>query len=952
MIDEEAREFILNNLEDNIVINAGAGTGKTTSLVGRIVNLIIKKGVDPQKICAISFTENSAAELKERLFKKLLSNNLKNSHEVIDKINVSTIHSFALDIIENKAFEIGLPAKFKVQTVETSDLFENWWDGLAQNPLHADNINLLASFKISSKEIMGFIKHLNSSKWDIYFDQEEYLEADINLRNELVISDDAILELTNILRGQKIIAESIHDPEKQYIILENIEQLLDTLASTAPLDIFSLSQINTPQKIFTNGDKHLSGEYKEANKEYITLLNKEHEAINKKIGDYLNKLSYEYLIKLCDNSIKTGEIEFDDFLPLALHILKKSKNYFDFIPEYLFVDEFQDTNISQVELIKILEEKCKTGIVGDPKQSIYAFRDANVELFIDQLKDTTKTQKILSTNFRSSKQIIDFINNSFSKILSNQGYDPLDVSGEVVTDKEVQYFLHDEEFKNVEALRVTETKQTVNIVTRLLNEGYEPKDIAILSGKNVALEHLAKALFKKGIPNFVNSKESITSDSYFIKLNSIVIALSDYHEEKFQMISGLLNSSFDEKDFWELLKVYSIESIYKIFIICGNKDPTVNEIKINQVFLDLFHNSDSYSDLKANINDFVKVNQVKSVAKITNPAGVTLTTIHAAKGLQYKVVIVNETSSIFKEKSKQYIFKENNKAYRNFYIQISNNVTGAKDKYAVEKITELKKAYDQSLIEESYRLVYVACSRAEELLIFSANTKKENSLLEVLKSNASEIKVEESELEGQYDLDTKEVFKRRIFNIDFSKNEILSPSKLHKEQTPTRTLSSSKKFGANIGTAIHSVLEKINESVFFDGNIRHDKLNLLCKNHALAQKVPDQVDLIQKNVENAIESVKRLISSKNVELLREANVLGPSGAYNKEGIVDLLIVDKEGNFSVVDYKSDENTSENASKKHFQQLGIYSDLIEDLTNKKVKEKIVLFTNGESKYYFAS
>jgi len=456
----QRQEKAITESGKSLLISAAAGSGKTSVLVERVTQLL-RNGSDLSRMLIVTFTNAAAAEMKERIAKSLGSNAVRHSH-------ISTFHSFALDVIRKYYYVIGINPGLSVcdeyrQTIMKNKamdkMFEEYFE--ADDPDFIDFLNCYASAKSnytaqqmifqthrfleSLPDPEGFLKATDDMS---FFDIEAYLafaakEGEASLRRSIgyisAARDLAINPNRDGAGSMPKLAEKLGtDIESLKAILSKFENNKSDEAYKM-LDVFSFTRLNRSNDekasfIFIEDEfsilqdawkKEISG----IRKSFAGLSKESFEAEKKAIAKPLRELvkltrRFDELYRI--NKLKDSLMDFSDIEHFALAILK-NKDVADELKEsfdYIFVDEYQDSNSVQDELISKIAKENNLFFVGDVKQSIYKFRHAEPELFIkkyDAFKSgCNELAKVidLNANFRSKSSVIDFVNKVFSVLMT------------------------------------------------------------------------------------------------------------------------------------------------------------------------------------------------------------------------------------------------------------------------------------------------------------------------------------------------------------------------------------------------------------------------------------------------------------------------------------------------------------------------------------------------------
>ena len=468
---------------NNILVAAAAGSGKTAVLVERIIQKILKDGIDIDKLLVVTFTNAAASEMRERVleavYKKLdeepENENLQKQIVLLGKSNICTIHSFCLDVIKNNFFEINLSANFRIATEEEIELLkqevlEEVFEDLYENEdeKFAKLVNTYTGYRGDEplKEIiLKIYKFMQSApfpeEWLIekvgMFEKKEsnkdFAESDwgkILLKN----LQEEIIDGINSLKIVRNKLESFFELEKYKITIESDIELLKELYDATNQSWDSAYEIAEKMKFKSWPiDKKIVIEAKEEAKISRDIVKNKLMKIIKEILIYDSACAYKDIYDMheildilkrvildFDKSFKAKKIErniidFNDIEHYALKILVKKDEQGKYVPtdvakKYqekfveIAIDEYQDSNQVQEYILKAVSRGNNLFMVGDVKQSIYKFRQACPELFLDKydkysLQGNENGLKIqLFKNFRSKENVLDVTNIVFQNIMS------------------------------------------------------------------------------------------------------------------------------------------------------------------------------------------------------------------------------------------------------------------------------------------------------------------------------------------------------------------------------------------------------------------------------------------------------------------------------------------------------------------------------------------------------
>ena len=482
---EEQKDAIYKK-GSNILVAAAAGSGKTAVLVERIIQKILKDGVDIDKLLVVTFTNAAASEMRERvleaIYKKLDEEpnnlNLQRQINLINRANISTIHSFCLDVIKNHFFEIDISPNFRIGAEEEitlmkqevlEELFEQKYEAEEEDFLKL--VDCYAEYR-GDEKLQDLVLKIFSFASSAVFPEEwikqkvemfcpKEIEKDFSQTDWGKILVDELKEITteakDNVKSALEITKKYDELEKYTAVLEeticNLKNFYEKLDKSWD-EAFDYYR-NT--KIFVDwpSSKKIALEAKNEAKD---LRDKGKDKFTDKIGKYLTYDSksafqdidsmYE-IIKALGNLVidfknafeqekkEKNVIDFDDIEHYALNILVKKEESGEYVPtevakayskkfEEIAIDEYQDSNHVQEQILKSVSRGNNIFTVGDVKQSIYRFRKACPELFLDKYHRYSLTGNedglkiLLFKNFRSRENIIDITNHIFESIMTEK----------------------------------------------------------------------------------------------------------------------------------------------------------------------------------------------------------------------------------------------------------------------------------------------------------------------------------------------------------------------------------------------------------------------------------------------------------------------------------------------------------------------------------------------------
>lgn len=580
----------------NILVSAAAGSGKTAVLVERIKQLILRDHVSLDHMLIVTFSNAAASEMREKIV-DAISKELEGSADsflreqlnLIHRANISTFHAFSMEVIRRYFYLIDIEPNFKIcdeaqktilQGEAMEQLFSSMFDSCSQ-----DFIDFLNKFAVTKNDnaVKDMIYEAHEFIQSIP-DSYEWLRAQaekLSLTREEFENSSAFHEIRNGISKSLSLAEGYFERAGELLEDHGLASIipkwtLDMEAfrilrngfETLSFDEFGrlVSDLKFQTYTASKDEKEAYEEIKEfvsslrdQAKNAVRKLTSQYfarpldfyvEDLNKTCRDalYLSRLVEEFDRIYKDKKQKKGLIDFSDIEHYALAVLSREEAAAEYRDkfDYIFIDEYQDSNIVQETLIGKIKRENNLFMVGDVKQSIYKFRLAEPEIFISKYENFKENKNEfdikldLNKNFRSKGRIIAAVNDIFSQImkkdLSGLEYDEdaalyqgQEYSGEldypvelqIVDDMQIEDLSVDDEIREMKKAEI-EACTAAQIIReskgRMIydaKKGEERlitnKDIVILlrSAKGYA-EIYYNALLKEGIPSFIDA-----SDGYF-----------------------------------------------------------------------------------------------------------------------------------------------------------------------------------------------------------------------------------------------------------------------------------------------------------------------------------------------------------------------------------------------------------------------------------------------------
>lgn len=468
----------INETGSNILVAAAAGSGKTAVLVERIINKIINEKIDIDKILVVTFTNLAASQMREKIldaiYKKIEENpediHLQRQITLLPKANICTIDSFCLDIVKNNFFELDISPNFRIaDEVELKilkqealeEMFEDKYEVHEEEFLEL--INTYTTYRGDENLkyiILKIYNYIQSTPFP-----ERWLKEQVekfNIKEDIDFSEtgwgkilydnskDDILDA--ILQSRDLRDKAEREPEMSKIFVtlsEDVRKLEKVYEANNWEDLYK----NLQEFFFDrwSKDKNAPEDLTEELKNKRDLIKKNIEEIKKNIIIYNSKIAIQdakemyNTMRLIANLVLEYEevfkekkkdkniVDFSDIEHFALSILIKDDKPSEIALKYqekfeeIAIDEYQDSNMVQEYILTTISRKNNIFMVGDVKQSIYKFRQARPELFLEKydtykLKENKESEDSLKIklfkNFRSRKEVLDLTNLIFQNIMS------------------------------------------------------------------------------------------------------------------------------------------------------------------------------------------------------------------------------------------------------------------------------------------------------------------------------------------------------------------------------------------------------------------------------------------------------------------------------------------------------------------------------------------------------
>ena len=705
----------------NVVVSASAGSGKTAVLVERLCQLVLKDHISIDSILAMTFTKDAAAEMKARLLSKL-KEQPKNDYilqqmALLETASISTIDSFCLSIVQNYYYKIPISYTMSKQTASSAQTrlaFENAYKHAIQD-LDLNAYTQLKmyfhSFGKTEEDIQKYIEDIlaiinskseeDAKAWMENI-QESYTYLNPNIMEyALKFFHNHCLAMTEILDE---VIDQISKPEDYEIKKDYLSKCLNATSYSDFKTQFELYLKNTIGFKKTI-DKVDYSKYQTSFKEHETsivenLFDEEfylkdiqnHKDLVDTLFELTNKVKLYFQLE----KKKMEVIDFNDMEHFAYQLLQDPMIKEEMYNKYqmILVDEFQDTNELQEKIIASFCHENNVFRVGDIKQSIYGFRQANPKIMQDWMEkeDTNNTPLLLQENYRSNASVIEFNNDFYSKIMNNEllgeQFKDIDIAnvgtkGQMESPQYPVRFLYTE-YKNEDGNKATIKKNhnenRFDLIAQDIIEKHEAgmpyKSMCVLT-RNHAPQEKLKAVFEAyNIPAMITIDHGFFTNPAIQIVISTLKALEDLTDDISlcaSLMSPLFNISFSqiancciekEKGTSLYTSIKNEDFMKSFFELYANKNKTITQLlQYIYAYNDFYYASTTIQD-KNNLDyllelagQFENQNDIHSfVLQLSKDAMqdqtqeaslygkeddvVQVKTMHQSKGLQFPVVYI------------------------------------------------------------------------------------------------------------------------------------------------------------------------------------------------------------------------------------------------------------------------------------------------------------------------
>lgn len=1110
------------DLDRHLCVIANAGSGKTRVLIERYLRILLEGRADIDQIVAITFTEKAAGELRAKISDAVRERVAVASDEMIrhrlallrsqlSGAVIGTIHSFCAQILREFPVEAGIDASFVIleeidrKAIMEESLLESFAEILKGEKTDlqdgvVDAVRTLGKSKSCSVirmllEQRDMADQLRDSGGVFGRSDREILDHwDVLLRNDLT----SVLESPGLQDLVEVIHHRASGKEKN----EAGEFLRTFLRASHPEEKTTAIDQFLRRALTRNGGLRVSyfgGTKKEWQSDRVlgrqlSRLHEYHERILFLSGVYFPDYEaqhrelirhsrslfavYRLALARCEErKLASGVLDFDDLQIKTRNLLKKP----DIVRRlssrfrYFLVDEYQDTNSLQYEILLPLVNELHSGnlcIVGDPKQSIYGFRDANVQVFEKTRSDMLavvgpSSGIVLAESFRPLRNLAAFTNVMFSRLMAPESENPFAVRFDHIVkarsddgDGHVEFLVHSQG-NSEEMLIARRIGQLVTGSHQVYGDDGVLRpvrfgDIAILIRSRINLGDLELALIKEGIPYAVAAGVGYFQSQSILDLYNYLRFLVDRANDL--SLFGILRSPFfalSDSEIFEMSNGRGAQSLWDVLrdhvrhdrgsgfarraVALLEEDLEIGmRISVPELVERILSRASMravFAGVARGSQHLANVEKLRSMASRYSARGFTtlydftvrlqrlieeheqegqgvvehhgnavqILTVHAAKGLEFPVVVLAGLGKEFQQEREPLFDVSVGLGFEIPFGTDDDAVGCAIVKYLKHRATLRSRT-------EEKRVFYVACTRARDMLILSGPRKTGKAkgwwrwLIDVLdfdpeacdglniRTALTTAHGEDlSRLDEELNLKIPLVDERTVSNEDrhspivpsvvpvyestsieqiqgnphgliFSasmfKTFVECPAKyylryhLGYDDTHGENHESggdTQRMGGLIGTKrgqlVHLVLEKIEKEGYEPDSIRRI-IEEIFKGNTGRSPSPDNIAPILEEIERVVHSDYWKYLSRGTNSATEQSTIVSFGEHLLSGTIDRVFLPPEGNWTVLDFKTDRvsvGRVNEVAKSYEPQLAFYSYLIHRSREVPIVDATILFTS---------
>lgn len=1022
------QDLAIKSTDKNITVAASAGSGKTTVLVARIMKRVMEDRVPLDRFLAMTFTEAAANEMKSRLFGRLTEYMTKHPEEkeycneqlvLLSKAQISTIHSFCLNVIQENYAYIGFDlqrANTIISEEEEEAYFRKAFDATVKKfetlPQYSELKQNFSSKVYDStkfyKELRSLAKLLKGTDFNQFYALNQAVYTAKSIQSFPQSAKDSLFSFLNdyvdYLGNVTSKLYSIPDIQSFIKIRKDYLDEMRKACYSQDYALFLLQFYGFTKIAFpTVKDDVLYETCKDelrAIEEYlleslfdestiIKDLNSQWPLIDVflQMANYYNELVDSYKEEYCF-------MDFDDMELYALQILSQFPEVADIYKHRfidILVDEYQDSSTHQDEILSHITRGDNIFRVGDVKQSIYRFRNATPDLFKGYIEHPTNKDQVifLQENFRSNSQIIEYVNKTFENFMnlptfqSNFANDDIAYIGtdEQKTNKTcVEYHVlkndqfDDEDFEGSSANQLRAEYIASQIIEIHDKEQCKWKNFVVLVRSNERKIDLKRAFTKFGIPNFIDSKEGFYKSSAVTYITNFMQCILSPHVDNYFVAlamspfyglndNRLAEITLDKKakqcySYYDYAQKYGdtvlsamVEDIKSLRYLNSLRDKLIKIYTINHFYdtytthtdrtnLDsLLEKASTYEDNHSDglegfcsfISSLKEFKSSEALSVNSKEDVVRVMTVHQSKGLQFPYVFYWG-----KERSNTQL-EDNLLKHTNLGIYLDYSVLDKHIKRTSIMREVVSHICGKADLEEEIRVIYVALTRPSQKLILTTLLNS-NQFDAIRNQNISAYSLYRKEAFAKWLLGdafrlSNLVQVKEVTSFDTTKNQVLLNPNTFKlqplndyehnslKQKPSNHGAKLFDLTENVAMEIGSLTHKLLENIDFTKEYTIEELTEMANQYFDSKYISH---ISYRNIQNFLchPMTKEFISKT---MYREIDILDTENNQITSGVIDLLVED-DSTVYIVDYKTDNLTSDELISRYTNQLNTYQAIL--------------------------
>ena len=795
------REEIIRDLDSNIFVEAGAGAGKTSILVRRILNQLRTGRAKAEELAAITFTNKAAQELKTRIgggIRKALHKagpdtaeykNLKEALYNLDRMQISTIHSFCYRLLMEQTFLASMRMDMEMIEDEEEEekqtaFFHSWYKKLDYPTLKhiRENFAGKKAAEVLRKTFCEICQLPDDT--EVYYDRKLLRKTLQDFLDEASVQKarlaEILVEALNREGGThfEVCPESMTLAAEEGYFLSPFKKLVLGINS----DINFLKKTANKAEYFSSrklkgmGKKDCDAMAQACLDRFLESFDME--AYDRNFRAYQNALIIEAVLPAREEYRKYHEnrqITNDTLLEKARDLVvdhPEARAFFQRKYKCIYVDEFQDTDHVQTDLIFSLctDEggNLKPGslfLVGDPKQSIYRFRGADLPLYfsVKEKMEGMPGCRIfhLNYNFRSGEEVISFVNDNNAEIL--RGYQPMvsksDEPADRRPDRQISgvYINWDPEPLEEEQQSRGDTDEVVSIIRGLVdsrveiwdkdNKCHRPvcyRDFLVLCYSTNQMDDYLEAMLAAEIPVQISGKVDMTRVCELNRFASLYryLAYPQYKKAREGALQTVLGENVNEDNYRTGInrlsrirdEVKGMDGISMALHLARHLEYTLDRDEdidkyyllriqaqlqqmIETVSADVVNHPQALSD---GFMEYLSGSVDRELSLSADSDAVRFMNVHKAKGLEGRIVIICKRTEDFSPKESSFQVKKEGSGGYLYYHTVVEKVNDFKSNLYPAYVHDdvIREKAEEEELAEYRRLEYVEATRAMEALIF------------------------------------------------------------------------------------------------------------------------------------------------------------------------------------------------------------------------------------------